>query len=199
MRFWRRFADVSGKIVLAVDKSCIRLPKTDCKCQESTTKCHVLLFYFSVLCFILSPLIEAPHKNKNNWHLLSKFLLPKPERNFKMKCTWKTMHNFILLRFFFIYLFFFVGLTDWNEFFSRLSKYKLTINWQIMHINFLTFLLPLKLPSSCCFFLFFFCFFLFVFPSKNSTSLSDQFTVWGFFFFACSTWNFLNKLLLIIL
>lgn len=130
MRFWRRFADVSGKIVLAVDKSSIRLPKTDCKCQESTTKCHVLLFYFSVLCFILSPLIEAPHKNKNNWHLLSKFLFPKPERNFKMKCTWKTMHNFILLRFFFIYLFFFCRANWLKWIFLALVKiqvdYKLT-------------------------------------------------------------------------
>lgn len=55
MRFWRRFADVNGKIVLAVDKSSIRLPKTDCKCQESTTKCHVLLFYFSVLFLFCLP------------------------------------------------------------------------------------------------------------------------------------------------
>lgn len=51
MRFWRRFADVNGKIVLAVDKSSIRLPKTDCKCQKSTTKCHVLLFCF-YFCFV---------------------------------------------------------------------------------------------------------------------------------------------------
>lgn len=64
MRFWRRFADVNGKIVLAVDKSSIRLPKTDCKCQESTTKCHVLLFYFRFLyCFyFVSPHWETDQK-----------------------------------------------------------------------------------------------------------------------------------------
>lgn len=178
MRFWRRFADVSGKIVLAVDKSSIRLPKTDCKCQESTTKCHVLLFYFRFLyCFyFVSPHWETDQKQLTFIKQIFCFWTRAELQN-EMHLKNDAQFYFITFLFFF---FFRAGGTDWNEFFSRLSKYKLTINWQIMHINFLTFLLPLKLPSPCCFF--FLYFFLSVFLSKNSTALSDQFTVEVSFF-----------------
>lgn len=159
-----------------------------------------VVLFFCIVFYFVSPHFGTAQKQKQLTFIKQiSVAQTRAELQNEMHLKNDAQFYFITFLFYLFYYFFFVGVTDWNEFFSRLSKYKLTINWQIMHINFLTFLLPLKLPSSCCFFLFFFCFFLFVFLSKNSTALSDQFTVWRFFLFVCSTWNFLNKLLLIIL
>lgn len=154
-----------------------------------------VVLFFCIVFYFVSPHWDTAQKQKQ-LTFIKQISVAQTRAELQNEMHLKSDAQFYFITFLF-YLF--VGLTDWNEFFLRLSKYKLTINWQIMHINFLTFLLPLKLPSSCCFFLRFFCFFLFVFLSKNSTALSDQFTVWGFFLFVCSTWKFFNKLLLIIL
>lgn len=110
-----------------------------------------VVLFFCIVFYFVSPHWGTALKQKQ-LTFIKQISVSQTRAELQNEMHLKNNAQFYFITFlFYLFIFFLVGLTDWNEFFSRLSKYKLTINWQIMHINFLTFLLPLKLPSSCCF------------------------------------------------